>query len=127
MKSLEQLTNVERAKLLHTLFPENIEGFLNYAIGLIEYLETNKNELSESWAGQFFTFDAWYDLAMDAKQRIDSYRSQLIKRSGMFADQLFDGYTCFWTADTLIKYAEHGKSVPKRFKAMIEILFLPAS
>jgi hypothetical protein len=123
MKPLDQLNNVERAKLLHELMPGTIQDFLDYAKGLVTYIRTHQAELAESWGEQFFSFDAWLRLAQDAEKRIDRYGAQLVKSSRLFADQLFDGYTALWSGDTWVKYVSQTGYSNAKFAGLVKAFF----
>ena len=123
MKRLEQLDNVQRAKLLHELLPASIQGFIDYAKGSAVYMQAHQSEIAQSWDGQFFSFDAWLELAKDAEKRIDRYSDQLCKSSRLFSDQLFDGPTGIWSGDTLFKYVNQPGFNNPQFKAMATCFF----
>jgi hypothetical protein len=123
MKPLKNLVLIDRGKLLHDLFPENISSFLDYAIDFATYMENNKEEIVDNWGEQLFSFENWLSYALDAKSRIGKCGSKMLKSSRLFADQLFDGYLAFWTTDVLCKYVSQKEFNEKKFKKMVEVLF----
>lgn len=123
MKPLDQLNIVERAKLLHDLFPECIPEFIEYAKRLASYTEDNAETIRKNWKEQLFGFDLWLGYARDAKNRIEKQNSKLVKSSRLFSDQLFDGYLAFWTADAINKYVDEKMFPHGKFRKMVQILF----
>lgn len=123
MKALDQLNNVERAKLLHDLFPGEIAGFLEYAKGLSIYIDENKEQIKKNWGEQLFAFDAWLELALSAKATIEEFETKLVKNGRLFSHQLFDGYLALWTADAACKYIEDDKFPNSKFKKVVQALF----
>jgi hypothetical protein len=123
MKQLEILTNVERAKLLHELRPNPIKDYLEYAEGLIGYLQAHQKEIALTWTNEMFSFQYWLSLALDVEKRIDRYRDQLCRSSRLFSDQLFNNMLGLWSADALLKYTETPDCKDNRFKHLATGLF----
>ena len=125
MKPLKDQTNVEKGKLLHELFPREIKGFLEFAIGYADHTHNSKMKLEANWSNQLISLNTWLSIAEDAKKRMLRYAAQLPEKSGLFADQLFDGYTALWTVDTLLKYVSPSDFENAKFKGMVKVLFCP--
>jgi hypothetical protein len=123
MKQLEILTNVDRAKLLHELRPLPIKDYLEYAKGLIGYLQAHQKEIEPTWTNDMFSFQYWLSLALDVEKRIERYGDQLCKSSRLFSDQLFNGMLALWSADALLKYTETTECKDTKFKHLATGLF----
>jgi hypothetical protein len=123
MKRLEQLNNVERAKIVFELFPAEISGFLEFMDAITDNLMRDPDQLKQQWENQFFQFGFWMELAADAQRRLKKYTHQLSQRSRLFADQLFDGYLGLYSAHCLHQYSMHGKPENPRFLHAIELFF----
>lgn len=123
MKTLDMMTNVEKAKLLHQLVPEGIADFLSYAKQTAELITGEPDKVKENWNNQLFTADFWIGLAEYGNKKIVQYDQELNKRSGVFADQLFDGYNAFFAIHCLWEYATHDNCRHTKFKEAIALLF----
>lgn len=124
MKPLNNLNNVERAKLLHELFPEDIPAVLEFVKSLSVTIEEEREMLNSKWDNQLFSFDFWLSLAKDAKKKIDQYGVKLHKSSRLFADQLFDGYTALYLAHCLIQLTSQQEHQNKKFTKAVDLLFV---
>lgn len=123
MKSLDNLNNVERAKLFHELFPDEIPAILEYVKILSITIEEEKEILNSKWDNQLFSFAFWLSLANDTKKKIDQYGKKLHKSSRLFADQLFDGYAALYLAHCLIQLISQQEHQNKKFSKAVELLF----
>jgi hypothetical protein len=121
MKALEIMTNTERAKLLHQLMPGSIPDFLRYMKQTADLITGEPEKVKENWNSQLFTVDFWIGLAEHARKKIVLYDKQLVKSSGVFADQLFDGYHAFFAVHCLTGYSGSGMQV--QFKEAAVLLF----
>jgi hypothetical protein len=124
MKPIEQLINVERARLLHELFPDEIPALLQFVKGMCETIREEKTMLSEKWENHLFTFTFWQSLIIDIEKRIDRYGKKLETDSHLFADQLFDGNNAFLMAHCLHQYVTLWKHPNTRFSLAVNLLFL---
>lgn len=124
MKPLNNLNNVERAKLLHELFPDEIPAILKYVKSLSMTIEEEKERLNSKWDNQLFSFPFWLSLAKDAEKKIDQYGEKLHKSSRLFADQLFDGYAALYLAHCLIQLTSQQEHQKKKFVKAVELLFV---
>lgn len=124
MKPLNNLNNVERAKLLHELFPNEIPAILKFVKSLSITIEEEKAMLSRKWDNQLFSFAFWLSLAKDAEKKIDQYGEKLHKSSRLFADQLFDGYAALYLAHCLIQLTSQQEHENKKFVKAVELLFV---
>lgn len=123
MKRLEQLNNVERARILFELFPSEIPAFLEFQKAVTDNLVRDPDQLKEKWENQFFNFDFWMSLVKDVQQKLEKHSFNLSKKSRLFSDQLFDGYLALYSAHCLHQYAIHGKLENPRFVHAIEVFF----
>ena len=123
MQPLTQLNNTERAKLLFELFPGEIPDFLFFLKSVTDNLVGDPDQLKERWINRFCSAECWLRLAGAIQKKLDRYKQQLPKRSRLFGDQLFDGYTALYTAHCLQQYIQHGKPADAHFKNAVELLF----
>ncbi|WPV02166.1 hypothetical protein SNE26_10300 [Mucilaginibacter sp. cycad4] len=126
MKPLNNLNNIEKAKLLHELFPDEIPQLLAEILAVCEDFRANKTAYSEQWqSGRLMTFDNWLQLGEQAEKLILKYRKSMEKSSKVFAEQLCStwDYTFLFVNDRICKHAE--KSAQVKFKIAVELLYYP--
>jgi hypothetical protein len=124
MKNLRSLTNTDKAKLLHELFPDEIPFLLDRITAVCADLKTNQEEHRKTWDFGLMTFDMWLHLSEQVDERINKYRSNMVKSSKVFSDQLFSSfdYTVLFVNDRIVKYAQHN-SEDEKFKLAVALLF----
>jgi len=125
MKTIDRLTNVEKAKLLHQLFPAEIPAFLEFAEGMCSGIREDEQNQREKWDFGLFTFDFWLTLIGQAEKKIEQYGMKLHKSSGLFADQLFDGYLAMYMVHCLTVYTTARVHPNGRFTKAVDLLFNP--
>lgn len=125
MKAIDQLTNVEKGKLLHQLFPSEIPALLQYVQKMCSTIKENEQQQREKWEHGLFSFDFWLSLINDAEQKINRYGGKLYSNSGLFADQLFDGYLAMYVVHCLTVYTTVREHPDSKFTHAIALLFNP--
>lgn len=123
MQPLKLLTNVQKARLLHSLLIQEIPEFLGYLNELTETVLNDKERIKAEWQDQLFGVDFWFGLAEEVQRVMAKYAKELHKSSAVFADQLFDGYTAIFTAHALTQYVTHGRNTDPKFKPAVDLLF----
>jgi hypothetical protein len=123
MKAIGQMNNVEKGKLLHQLFPSEIPAFLQYVQRMCTTIKEEEQQQREQWNNGLFGFDFWLSLIGDAEQKINRYGSKLHHNSGLFADQLFDGYLAMYIVHCLMVYTTVRKHPNGKFTMTIDLLF----
>jgi len=124
MKALEDLTNTEKARLLHDLFPEELALFLEHLIKVCADLEERKDEHLKKWDSGFMSFSYWLSLSNETAEILKRHKFNMVKSSRVFSDQLFFNYTSLFVNDRIVKYAEH-KSENNKFKIAVNLLYYP--
>ncbi|MBK0379367.1 hypothetical protein [Mucilaginibacter segetis] len=123
MQPLKLLTNVQKARLLHSLLSNEIPEFLGYLNELTETVLNDRERITAEWKDQLFGVDFWFELAENVQRVMAKYAKELYKSPNVFADQLFDGYTAIFTAHALVQYIALGKYADPKFKPAVELLF----
>ncbi len=123
MKPLEQLINVEKGKLLHELFPDEIPPLLQHIKETGSLIDRDKDTIKAQWTNGLLTADFWFTLSGNANRIIDKYEPKLEKSSRLFADQLFDGYTAIYTVECIVRYVS-SRTANKKFMNAVVMLFM---
>lgn len=121
MKSLKQLNNVEKGKLLADLFPDEIPAIIEFIKAMYINLTDNETIIKKDWDNGLINVELWYRIAKDVDISINSNGKRLIK-SRCFSDQLFDRYNALYTIDCIVKYADTERRESK-FYHMVNVLF----
>jgi hypothetical protein len=123
MKTLDKLTNTDRAVLLHQLFPQEISALLDYAEGICITIRENEAQNRTTWNNGLMSFDYWLSLLAQVEDRIKQYRIGLAKRQKLFADQLFDGLLAMVMAQVLCLYTTTRQHPDPKFTQAVNLLF----
>ncbi len=123
MKPLEDLNNVERARLLFDLFPDEITKAVDFIYNMSLTILEEEQRNRESWDNGLFTFDFWLSLVKEVRKAIEDYGTKLHRKGSLFADQLFDGYLACYSCHCLIIYVTTQQHPNQKFAAMVNILF----
>jgi hypothetical protein len=123
MQPLKLMTNVQKARLLHSLLNNEIPGFLGYLYELTETVLNDRERITAEWKDQLFSVDFWFELAEEVQKVMAKYPKELFRSSAVFADQLFDGYTAIFTAHALTQYVANSRNTDPKFKPAVDLLF----
>jgi len=122
MKAIEDLTNTEKARLLHDLFPAEMPLFLAHLKNFCNDFRENKERYAKDWDSGFIGFDYWYSLTEETAGILKRHTYNMAKSSRVFSDQLFFTYTSLFVNDRIIKYADH-KSMNEKFKIAVNLFY----
>lgn len=125
MKPLENLINVEKARLLHELFPQKIPVLLEYTNNLCLTIQEDEQLTRSQWENGLLTVEAWLSFVEEVRSKIDKYGKRLHTQSRLFADQLFDGYTALYMLHCMNLYTTTRKHSNHKFVLAIDLLFNP--
>lgn len=123
MQPLKMLTNVQKARLLHSLLINEIPEFLGYLKELTETVLNDRERITAEWKDQMFGVDFWFELVEQVQKVMAKYPKDLYKSANVFADQLFDGYTAIFMAYALTQYVALNRHTEPKFKPAVELLF----
>lgn len=104
MKPLRNLNNVERAKLLFELFPDEMPQFIAVMEEITQKVLKDPDQLRSKWEGQIITVEFWFQLIKTSIEIKDKYGKKLGKNSKLFSEQLFDGYQALFSVHCLQQY-----------------------
>ena len=125
MKPIEQLVNVEKARLLHQLFPSEIPALMEFVQSMCDTIKENEQSQRKQWENGLFGFDFWLSLVIEVEKKIKQYGVQLHKSNKLFSDQLFDGYLAFYMVHCLLVYTTTREHTNRKFTIAVDLLFNP--
>ena len=125
MKPLEDLINVEKARLLHELFPQEIPALLEYTNNMCLTILEDEQAIRNQWKNGLLTVEAWLSFVEEVRNKIGKYGKRLHTQSRLFADQLFDGYTALYMVHCMLSYTTIRKHSNHKFVLAIDLLFNP--
>jgi len=123
MGSLEQLNSVERAKLLHALFRNEMPAFLRFARNTAVIVREQQAMYPHDWQNEFFNSKFWLRFAGDTADKIYRYGAQFEANGSFFSEQLFTGNHAMFMAHCLDQYRQIHTPRNKKFAAAIELFF----
>jgi len=122
MKSLTQLDNSGKARLLHELFPEEIPAVLEDLQKVCADIQQKQDAYRQRWDFGLVSFDEWLYLCRETADTLKKHKFTMVKNSRVFSDQLTFGYKVLFANDRFIKCAQ-SLNTNKKFKQMVEILY----
>jgi len=125
MKPLENLITVEKTRLLHELFPQEIPALIEYTNNMCLTIQENEQAKHNQWDSGLITVEAWLSFVEEVRNKIGKYGERLHTQSRLFADQLFDGYTALYMVHCMLLYTTTRKHSNHKFVLAIDLLFNP--
>ncbi|SEK23148.1 hypothetical protein [Parapedobacter koreensis] len=122
MNALNQLTNTEKLRLLHDLFPNEIPELLDDILGFCTAFKENAAKYKEAWDSNDFTFETWMHLSQQTEKLIKKKRFDMVRSSRIFSEHLSFAYEVFFVIDRIVKYAEN-RCENRKFKLAVDMLF----
>lgn len=123
MKPLHKMNSVEKAQLLHSLFPDEIPAFLDFVLGVGETIREHEAMEREKMGKGIITFDFWLHLLKEAEDNIRHYGVRLHRKAGLFASQLFNGHQALYTIYCLQLLVEDKQHPNPKFTEAVRLLF----
>lgn len=124
MKPLTQLTNIEKAGLLHELFPQEIPAVLDYTCNMCHVILEDQSLLG-GMSPYGLTSEQWLVIATEIRGKTGTYKQQLERSSRVFAVQLFEGSKALFTVHCMRLYTMVRHHTNRKFSAAIDLLFNP--
>jgi hypothetical protein len=123
MKPLNKRSNVEKAKLLFDLFPQEIPNFILFAKQITQAINDDPENLKNKAIDQIHTTEFWRNLASNANKKLDEYGDKLANRSRLFSVELFDDYNSIYACYCLHQYMISQKYKDRKFRTAVMLLF----
>lgn len=122
MKTIDEMTNVEKAKLFADLFKESLPELVQcLESGCNAYLKS-ESETRPIWGHGIITADFWYEQVRELQEHLMKYKSDMNKSVHVFAEQGFYGYRSLVSVQILLDYASANVATSK-LAAAIQLLF----
>lgn len=125
MQPLKLLNNVQKARLLHALFIQEIPAFLDFLEAQCLVIDENREEIKREWKQKLLTADMWFELSEETARALKKFGKGLRDSSSVFSDQLFYGYGAIFLDHQLQQYVENNKHTDPKFKTAIDLFIHP--
>ncbi len=125
MKALTEFTNVDKAALLHQLFPEEIPDLLDFITGMCQSIKEKEALYRFSWDNGLMSFDFWLRLLNSSELMIAQKRNSLIKSHLIFSEQLFSDHKAIFLNHCISVYTTARKHPNPKFTLLVELLIHP--
>jgi len=126
MKTLREMTNLDKAVLLHTLFPEAMPKLIDFIAEFSAAIREDQERNRKHWDGGFMSFDYWLSLIVQVEVKIKRYGPRLTTSSKVFSDQLFENYLALYTNHAISTYVKVIEHPNPKFTMAVELIFNPA-
>jgi|GEM_PF-969523 len=124
MKTIDQLTNVEKAKIIFDLFRAEMPDFLEYVNAIAEKIADSEKEMIANWNNPILSYQQWLNLSYQVTGIIKRYAKGITKSANVFSEQLFGGYLAIFSNHCLEQYGLN-KAKSLRFALAIKLFYLP--
>ncbi|WP_353150983.1 hypothetical protein [Chryseobacterium sp.] len=122
MKTLNQMSNLDRAYLLARLFPEELKELTEFIRKEAELWDRHRPEIEKKWTEKNIDVNLWYEFIANFNRRYLRNGTRLYRNKKTFRDQLFDGYDALFAINATIYYTEQ-EGCSQEFKYAIYMLF----
>ncbi|MBC7485626.1 MAG: hypothetical protein H7282_02605 [Cytophagaceae bacterium] len=123
MKPFKKLSNIEKARLLFELFPDEMPSLTLFIKVLTLSILDNPAILQNRPSDQLHTTQFWMELVADAKGVFKMYEKKLSKSSRLFSEKFFCGYNSIYAGFCLHQYLLSNDSMNKKLRTAIQLLF----
>lgn len=125
MKPLTQLINLQKADILHHLFPDEIPALLDFIEGMAQAFRQDSEVNRRSWNNSRYSFTHWLQLAGEAESKISRLRRNLAASHYVFSEQLFTSELADFSIHCLIVYTTTRHHPDPKFTTAVDLLFNP--
>ena len=106
MKSLKNLSDTEKAKLLVSLFPSQRKPIVEAIEARCAYIRKHEAEIRQRWNDPYVTVNIWLFCVYEVQELISNIRFDLYHNSTCFATQLFYDHRATFCAECISLYAK---------------------
>ena len=125
MQPLKQLSNIQKARLIHALFFQEMSAFLEFLEKQCLIIDDNREEIKREWKQNLLTADMWLELSEETARCLKKFGKGLRNSSAVFSDQLFFGYGAIFMNHQLQQYVENNRHADPKFKTAIDLFINP--
>ena len=125
MNPLHNYANVDKAALLHQLFPQEIPALLEFVSGMCLSIREEEERNRKAWDNGFMSFDYWLSLITETDQIITVKSNVMVKSYRVFSEQLFSGYTALFVNHCIWVYTSSRTPADPKFTLAVRLLFYP--
>ncbi|QEC69362.1 hypothetical protein FRZ67_19375 [Panacibacter ginsenosidivorans] len=122
MKSFKEMNNIDKAQLIHALFPDDINHMLTFFEDSASMILNSPSLMPEEW-NRKIDLAVWQKEAETVQQKINEYRGKMVQDGSYFAATLFKGYLDFFPLQCLRDYTLLTPN--QKLADAIELLFEP--
>ena len=122
MAPLHQLNNVQKARLLHALFINEIPGFLQFLNTQCEIIRDNADQIRTSWQDGMLSAELWFNLSAETLNAISKYGKGLKSSSAIFSEQLFYGFGAIFLIHQLHQYIATNTRADPKLKTAVQLI-----
>ncbi|MCQ9634128.1 hypothetical protein MP477_04070 [Chryseobacterium sp. WG23] len=122
MKTLDKMSNLDRAYLLAQLFPDELKQLTEFIRKDAERYTDKREYVYSQWTDGLITAEFWYRLVENCKRACINNGSRLYRNPRVFRDQFFDGYDALFSINALIHFTEQAEC-SRKLKYAIYFLF----
>lgn len=123
MKPIKQLTNVDKAILMHQLFPQEIPAFIEFTQNLCLTIKEDEQQNRERWDSGFMPFDFWLQQINEVEASIKKYGKKLEDNPRLFSDKLFEGMKAIFTNHSLRVYTTTKSHSDKKYLTAFDLFY----
>jgi hypothetical protein len=120
MKRIDIQNNVEKARYMFELMPNEMPGLIEHMTNISDHVIADAENICARWKNPLLSAKQWIKLAGDIQTQLLRYTGKL-KTARQFSLQLFDGYLGHFAAHCVQGYAHTHEN--KRFKALATLFF----
>nr|WP_068890351.1 hypothetical protein [Pedobacter panaciterrae] len=123
MKALNEFTNVDKGRLIHQLFPNEMPAMIDFIKGMCVSIQSNEAESRKAFGESLFSFEFWLWLLRRVEIIIDAKKGLLLRSDKVFAEQLFEDYLACFTIHCILVYTDQFEHPDPKFTKAIDLLF----
>lgn len=112
MKTLYEISNIEKARLLGQLFRDQLPVLVQAIKEACLHFIENELEVRANWANGFITVDFWFDHVHELYRQILKYELDMSRSPNVFADQCFYSHRAMVSIHGLINLSKQPATFP---------------
>ena len=123
MKTIEDLSIMDRARYLHRWFPHEIPTLLDYIEVQLTKFQTEKPPTLQTWVVVLYTAEREAEILAEVIDNIKTHDRDIKRYAKLFSEMVFHRLIYCYTVYCVIEYAKMRKSINPRFYLAVELFF----